>query len=1277
MASYQAQSHFSSAEEHGSSLVRPWASHLVQRKQDTGARRYSWKPASFRLVTLLTITLLAWVLIAILQILLVRSQRDGGIILMSSIDDIPFAQSFSYKYLPTIIALVFSIFWSWIDLQVKRVEPYYQLSKIAGVWGKDSLLLSYPFDFMPFVPLSAFRNRHWAVFWAGTSMLFITWGVVPFQAGIFATETILRTTPAVFSRSLDFIPASKQKATLTNRYVHSSHGIIWLNETLPPYMTRDYVLAPFKLQEAETALAVNQTWTSDTTLYSLDMKCEVPMVQVRKDEYNRFSSEYVSSNGCSSPTDLATSFGNETIGPKPSLHGQSVYDTKEFASLYIGYYSTDTSDYYLSQGGKCLSNHTFMALYTRNKNSANDPPQNVTRLYCIPFYYQQDVTAVVDASTQRPLKIEAKSEKVPLPAETWDSKFFEDQMNGGKQEQIRDTLPLKYWPDQLETLSTVPLSLAPEGLALVTMAGLVVGASQRSLADLLDPEALRAAYETTYRIIFARSMVEILDQKFTNTRTVNGSTEHMTAAVVVVPVFTYLVEGLLGFVSLCSIALIVISIRRKWSLHSDPATIASVMALVADNPTLLGDFTKLDGANKERFEESLKDKKFQLEYNERGNIITEADSFDPLDHNSHGIVRTESDESQPAKPIRPREFQSLMVLPFVSLLIALAITLGVLLLKSQPYGIVRPSSRAIVRQLIENYIPTAIATFIEPVWVLVNRLMCMLQPFEELRGGNATPQKSINADYSSLPPQLVIIKALRSSHFKLAAVCTMALLTNVLAIAFSGMFDERSVIFPYRVPLQPPYETKFVSINGTVGPGMLEQSGAFTGGLGTNQFLVAESNYTAGTPLPAWTGNQLFFVPFADKELLKLKEDERLEARTTAVGAELDCQQIDPRNLTASWYRDSHNSGSTSDVSVTIDGVACEKKDIRTEDGPEGVNGGLNPYCEDGRTSMELVLLPQARQNASLAEQDFCARLAVFGYVRDANICRRNTTTFDQSNALFVGCRTKIVAGEATVLVGNDGRVHKVSQLDTSSDLSSTFTERHFSNNASNLLRQGNTFLLRYPGARWHNQSFASEFMNYFMFKQANNSRLIDPNLPLPSLEEVTRQLYPVYSKLFAIWLGINRDKLLVPRNNGSSFTIEGWIHERQTRIFLSMPLFIIAEAILGIYTIVAVCIYLWRPGRFLPRMPTSIGAIIALFAASQAVCDMHGTSLLTRKERKRHVEGLGTRYGYGTFVGVDGRLHQGIEKEPLVNAVPVLGIVEKVQTGFSQKSLVFKRSRN
>lgn len=98
-------------------------------------------------------------MIAVLQVFLTRSQRDGGVLFAPVIGELPFRQQFLYLYLPTVIAVVFSIYWAWIDLETKRMEPYYQLSKGDGALGKDSVLLHYPFDFIPLVPIKAAKKR--------------------------------------------------------------------------------------------------------------------------------------------------------------------------------------------------------------------------------------------------------------------------------------------------------------------------------------------------------------------------------------------------------------------------------------------------------------------------------------------------------------------------------------------------------------------------------------------------------------------------------------------------------------------------------------------------------------------------------------------------------------------------------------------------------------------------------------------------------------------------------------------------------------------------------------------------------------------------------------------------------------------------------------------------------------------------------------------------------------------------------------------------------------
>jgi len=88
-----------------------------------------------------------------------RSQRNGGLALSTSSDSIPGLAKFSYLFLPTIIAVVYSIWWTWVDLDVKRTQPWLELSRPDGATAENSLLLDYPYDFVAFVPLKAARKR--------------------------------------------------------------------------------------------------------------------------------------------------------------------------------------------------------------------------------------------------------------------------------------------------------------------------------------------------------------------------------------------------------------------------------------------------------------------------------------------------------------------------------------------------------------------------------------------------------------------------------------------------------------------------------------------------------------------------------------------------------------------------------------------------------------------------------------------------------------------------------------------------------------------------------------------------------------------------------------------------------------------------------------------------------------------------------------------------------------------------------------------------------------
>ena len=106
---------------------------------------------------LLPIIAFAALLITALEYLSIISDRDGGLVF--STGTFPAYVTFINLYLPTILAVAFGMLWTWIDLDARRLEPFFQLSKPQGATAKDSLDLDYPFDYVVLASFKALRKR--------------------------------------------------------------------------------------------------------------------------------------------------------------------------------------------------------------------------------------------------------------------------------------------------------------------------------------------------------------------------------------------------------------------------------------------------------------------------------------------------------------------------------------------------------------------------------------------------------------------------------------------------------------------------------------------------------------------------------------------------------------------------------------------------------------------------------------------------------------------------------------------------------------------------------------------------------------------------------------------------------------------------------------------------------------------------------------------------------------------------------------------------------------
>jgi hypothetical protein len=202
------------------------------------------------------------------------------------------------------------------------------------------------------------KYRHWPVFWASFAVVLVTWGLVPTQAGIFSVRTVTRTTNMAFAVSQYSMPFEKQAKSLSYRFAESTYGIVSLNETLPPYMARNYTLTPFKPQNVQGIIPGQGSYTAPTTMYTLDLECE----DVSHKAGNS-SKKYTNNHGYTFQAELT---GNLTIGDQPTT-GSDVLAVKQYNGMYVGYHNGGRADFYLSDTFPESENSTFYASFAKSK----------------------------------------------------------------------------------------------------------------------------------------------------------------------------------------------------------------------------------------------------------------------------------------------------------------------------------------------------------------------------------------------------------------------------------------------------------------------------------------------------------------------------------------------------------------------------------------------------------------------------------------------------------------------------------------------------------------------------------------------------------------------------------------------------------------------------------------------------------------------------------------------------------------------------------------------
>jgi hypothetical protein len=229
-----------------------------------------------------------------------------------------------------------------------------------------------------------------------------------------------------------------------------------------------------------------------------------------------------------------------------------------------------------------VPNFTFLATFARNKQAPSDPPSQGTAIACTGSYHSSWASIRVDAKTKTRIEVIDQGPLVPLDEQKFNITVFEGTLATafGRRIDRSDRMPgLKIPPylAQLRNSELTPITEEgdfPQDVHPMTAMALTI--SGHSMEDFMASQTLAEAYESAYRLLFARAMAENLRIKIPSTTiTDHGVRQERLEAVALVPVFVYCTQALLAVVSLAMGVLLyfALSRTRAYELIDDPGAL--------------------------------------------------------------------------------------------------------------------------------------------------------------------------------------------------------------------------------------------------------------------------------------------------------------------------------------------------------------------------------------------------------------------------------------------------------------------------------------------------------------------------------------------------------------------------------------------------------------------------------------------------------------------------------------------------------------------------------
>ncbi|KAF9691269.1 hypothetical protein EKO04_010927 [Ascochyta lentis] len=773
-----------------------------------------WTPVSLNFVYLVALAALSILLAICCFALVVASRKHHGIADAGTTGEFNFMK----RFLPTLVAVLYTLTWSPVAADVIRTEPWALLSRPVGSKAQDSLLKKDQMWWNHVADAVRSKRRlggiRWALLISVIASLTASVVINPLSAGLFDTARISTTDDRQFFGTQMSALSAQPLRIGDGTYLRAAVNLLF-NVSTSAWNTDEFSVAPFwpatsKNPSFSATLSSSPgIWTATQDVVSARVHCEPFSSAINSTE------PYGNTVWTGLPF-LQTKDGCAVISPDSCGGGTwaQISNTTSQAT-----YKTCTAQGFNEYFLFCSYNATPTALMHQGYSSKS----YFTGQVCSTTYTRARIPVTVANTLSRSTVLvdtdQFQGAQQPMDVDVFDVDSFESEfISQTGATHLRPTSGIGF------NLSNADQNSNFEGPSLV------LAASQNySINSLMLAEPAELAKQAG--IIKQRFMAEVFLSSFNeaakrnDTRTMRGSISQEQSRLVVdlgVGIAMGLVFVLLSCAAI-SLAFIVSPYRRPLHIYTDPSE-SCTAAFVLKDSTISTCFKNMDQAIMTELESALNTKTFFVEdgklfqLQSKKSVVSTVTKTSTEEEPMHRNRKTP--RSAPAvldwRPFTLRRKAGFLLGVALACVLATLVSIYAVSTKRPLYqsAFVYSSDINLGRLSVTtlapySIIPTLVAVGIKLWWGTIDSAHRRLAPFLAMADtSRAKPSKSPTNSYITTPVLWITVLAVRRRHWLLAIVTVGALVSEILQVSMAALWTRELGVLKYDVGLKGQYEIR-------------------------------------------------------------------------------------------------------------------------------------------------------------------------------------------------------------------------------------------------------------------------------------------------------------------------------------------------------------------------------------------------------------------------------------------------------------------------------------